>query len=129
VLLELAVEEKKPDEVLRWYARLSEAQKGHTAHGFGWSDYRSRVAEAVADTHPERAAALYRDLIAGHIAVTKVSAYELAEPYLVKLKALLTRNRRAGEWAEYLTGLRQTHARKPRLLEVLDRVERGRSRR
>jgi uncharacterized Zn finger protein len=91
--------------VVRWYDRLSETQKGRTASGFGWSDYRSRVAEAVADTHPQRAAALYRDLIAGHLAVTKVSAHESAEPYLVKLKALLTRNRRAGEWAEYLHGM------------------------
>jgi uncharacterized Zn finger protein len=129
VLLQLALEEKKPDEALRWYDRLSETRKGRKAMGYFWPDYRPQVADTVADSHPDRAVALYRDLIAGHLAVTKVSAYEAAKPYLVKLKALLTRNNRTDEWTHYLNGLRETHARKLRLIEVLDRVERGRSRR
>jgi uncharacterized Zn finger protein len=129
VLLDLALQDKKPDEVLRWYDRLTETQRGRKTSGSGWADYRSPVAKAVADTHPDRAASLYRDVIAGHLAVTKVSAYESAKPYLVKLKTLLTRNNRAAEWTQYLDGLRETHARKPRLLQVLDQVERSRSRR
>ncbi len=129
VLLKLAIEEKRPEEVLRWYERLNKAKKGTSPWHYGWHDYRSQVADAVAESHPERAEALYRDLIAGHLAHTHVSAYESAEPYLVKLKALLTRNRRTAEWAKYLKDLRETHFRKPRLMEVLDRVEGGRSRR
>ena len=129
VLLDLALEEKKPDEVLRWYDQMTETQTGRKAIGYGWSDYRDQVAEAVADTHPDRAVALYLDLIAGILAITKVSAYESAEPSLVSLKALLTKNNRAAEWTHYLNGLLETHARKPRLLEVLNRAESGRSRR
>jgi uncharacterized Zn finger protein len=129
VLLELAVEEKNSNEVLRWYDRLAETKQGRTAQGWGWQDYRSRVARAVADSNPDRAEALYRDLITEQLAFTKVSAYESAEPYLVALKALLTKNKRAAEWTKYLADLHETHFRKPRLIDVLDRVESGRSKR
>jgi uncharacterized Zn finger protein len=82
------------------------------------------VAEAVAEAHPDRAAALYREIIDGYIALTSPSAYEAALPYLRKLRDLLHRLKRASEWREYLAGLRETERRKRRLMEVLDRLER-----
>jgi uncharacterized Zn finger protein len=125
VLLDLALAENRPDDVLHWYDRLGKT--GMPPGEFGYRDYRESVADTVAATHPDRALALYREIIAGLLAHTKVWAYEQARPTLRKVKALLEKNKRAGEWAQYLAELRETHHRKPRLLEVLDRVERDRT--
>jgi uncharacterized Zn finger protein len=125
VLLDIALEEKKPDEVLRWYDRMQKPKQARYFYGFEMGN-EGRVADAVADTHPERAEALYRDLIDRYITQTSAAAYESALPYLRKLKALLQRNRRGAEWTKYLAGLREAHPRKRRLLDVLDRLERDR---
>ena len=85
-----------------------------------------RDPDAVADTHPERARALYRRIIDGHLQHTNVSAYEAAAPYLRKLRALLHRTGGEAEWSSYLAELREKYRRKRRLMEVLDRVERRR---
>jgi uncharacterized Zn finger protein len=81
------------------------------------------VADAVADTHPDRALAIYRGIIEADIARTSPSAYEAALPYLRKVRGLLHRLNRHAEWGQYVAGLREEHRRKRRLLEVLDRLE------
>jgi uncharacterized Zn finger protein len=84
------------------------------------------VADAVADTHPDRAVAIYRELAEGLIAQTKPAAYESAAGYLRKLRDLLTRIGRAAEWEGILAHLREEHRRKRTLMDVLDRLERRR---
>ncbi len=116
VLLQMALEEKRPNDVLRWYDRLREGRRG----GVG---LEGRVADAVAETHPDRAADMYREIIAAFVAQTSPSAYEQALPYLRKLRALLGRLGRGAEWDRYLAGLRETERRKRRFMEVLDRIE------
>jgi len=123
VLLELALHEKKPDEVLRWHDQLASEQRSRP---YGWSSaghYADRVADAVADTHPERSLAIYRQIVEQYIAQTSPSAYEAAVPALRKLRGLLQRLRREAEWSAYLAELRDKHHRKRRLLEVLDRLQ------
>jgi uncharacterized Zn finger protein len=123
VLLELALDEKRPDDVLQWYDRWRAGRAAGPFRGHS-GGIEGRIADAVADTHPDRAAALYRDIIAGHIVQTSPTAYKAAMPYLRKLRALLYRARRDEEWRHYLAHLRETERRKRRLMEVLDRVER-----
>lgn len=126
VLLELALQEKQPNEVLRWYDRLTAGKKARSTDWYG-DDYDNpfagRVADAVAATHPERAQKLYQKLIEDYIARTSPSAYEAARPYLRKLRDLLHRAGRQTEWTHYLTNLRDSNRRKRRLLEVLDRLD------
>jgi uncharacterized Zn finger protein len=114
--------EKKPDDVLRWYDRLT-GEAGGRYLDWGVGALAGRVADAVADTYPERAMELYRQTAAGHIAHASPSGYEAALPPLRKLRDLLGRLGRADEWSRYLHELRQTHRRKRRLMEVLDRLE------
>jgi uncharacterized Zn finger protein len=124
VLLDLALEEKRPDDVLRWYDR---GRKAHGARSYGWyggSGLEGQVADAVAEAHPDRAASLYQAIIARYIAQTSPSAYEAALPYLRKLRQLLHRLGRTEEWRQYLARLRETERRKRRLMEVLDCLER-----
>jgi hypothetical protein len=48
--------------------------------------------------------------------------HEVAVGFLHKLHDLLTRLGRSDEWRRYIAELRQTNARKRRLLEMLDSV-------
>jgi uncharacterized Zn finger protein len=118
-LLAIAISEKQPDEVLRWYDQPKPKSFGI---GWGWSVNDDRVAEAIADAYPERAIAIWKTLAERQIARTEPKAYEEAASYLRKMRPVMERLGKEGEWQDYLAELRQTHARKRRLLETLDRL-------
>jgi uncharacterized Zn finger protein len=118
VLIDLAIAEKRPDDVLHWYERLRKERKRPE-----WEtqdDYTSRVADAIAEAHPERALGLYRELIA---ALIKATHYESAAPFLERVRDLLVARGRQSDWATYLAGLRGNDRRKRRLMAVLDQVQ------
>jgi uncharacterized Zn finger protein len=122
VLLELALAENRPADALHWYDRLNDARRTDP-YSWGAGQYSTRVAEAVEETHPDRAIPVYLKAVADYIAQTSPSAYEQALPYLRKLRTILTRLGREEEWASYLTKLRETERRKRKLMEVLDRLD------
>jgi uncharacterized Zn finger protein len=120
VLIEIAIEEKRPDDVLKWYdLRRSKKQ----VFWGGGSYQEDQVAEAVADHYPDRALAIWKNVVEKQIAVTQPKAYEAAAGYLRKIHGLLKGVQREREWKSYLSDLRQTNARKKKLLEILDRIE------
>lgn len=125
VLLDLAIHEKRPDDVLKWYDALTGSRK---PRGYGWGgDNRAvGVADAVRDAHPDRALALYKSAAESEIDRTSPSAYEAALPHLRKARDLLHRLGRDAEWQAYLAALRDKNRRKRRLMEALDRLERRR---
>lgn len=114
VLLDLALAEKKPDEVLHWYDLSNKSRTG-----YGWGRYdehgHDRIAEAVKQSHPERAVQIWQSVAENLIAQTSVTNYQIAAQYLRKLKPLM------GEaWRTYLAKLREENKRKPRCVEILD---------
>ncbi len=126
ILTQLAIAEKKPDEVLKWYDYASR-KKG----GLGMYDFivnPTEVAEAIKSAHPERAIAIWQEAAEEQIAQVSTRGYEAAVPYLRKMKNALTRAGRKQEWDEYLASLREENSRRPRCLEVLDRLKGGRRR-
>ncbi|HZT79813.1 MAG TPA: SWIM zinc finger family protein [Gemmataceae bacterium] len=124
VLLDLAFQEKRPDDILRWFDKLHETRRA-ASYGYYYNGgLDGRVADAVAGTHPDRAEKLYKDVIGSLVARTSPAAYEAALPYLRKLKKLLHGQKRVEEWDRYLAHLRETERRKRRFMEVLDRIER-----
>ena len=125
VLIQLAVAGKKPNEVLKWYDHPSPRKGASGLYGFSLDD---EVAKAVASTHPDRAVAIWKEIAGRHIARVQPSGYQAAVPYLRKVRDALTRNRRKEEWEEYLAALRRQNSRRPRCLEELRRLERGRRR-
>ncbi|OQW94552.1 MAG: hypothetical protein BWK77_09060 [Verrucomicrobia bacterium A1] len=62
------------------------------------------------------------------IAQTKPAAYQMAGMSLTKMRAVYQRTGRLPEWERLLVALRTEHARKPRMIEVLDGLEGKRSR-
>ncbi len=125
-LIRLAIAEKKPDEVLKWYDYA-----GRKKGGLGLADFlvdATEVAEAIKSAYPERAIAIWQETAESNIARVSTSGYEAAVPYLRKMKNALTRAGRKQEWDEYLASLREENKRRPRCLEVLGRLKGGRRR-
>ena len=114
MLIELAIDEGRPDEVLRWYDR-----RPATA-GLGVN--HDHVARAVAADYPERAVAIWRQLADAEIARTNVGAYETAAGYLREIGRVRAQQGRLDDWRRELATLRQEQRRKRRLVESLDQL-------
>jgi len=70
-----------------------------------------------------KAIAIWKQAAQAHIALANVKAYETAAAYLRKVHCVLKKQKREPEWKTYLAELRHSHARKRRLLEILDGIE------
>jgi uncharacterized Zn finger protein len=117
VLIDIAIYEKKPDDVLRWYDQMPK-------HRFGWYDQRDdRIAIAIQNHSPDRAVAIWQKLAEGLIALVKPHAYEEAASYWGKVKKVLKEQEQVKRWEEYLHNLKTTHARKRRLMEILHSMD------
>jgi uncharacterized Zn finger protein len=117
-LIDIAICEKDPERILYWYDRRSKSR-------FGWVWVNEdRIAEAIETYAPDRAVAMWKSKAESLIARVSPSAYEEAARYLRKTEAVLVREGNQQEWTRYLQELRDTHARKRRLIEVLDRLTR-----
>jgi len=120
VLVDIAIEEKRPDDVLKWY-ELGKSKKQVFWGGDGYQE--DQVAEAVADHYPDRAIDIWKSIAERQIALTKPKAYETAALYLRKVHNFLKKLERENEWKDYLVKLRQTNIRKSRLMEILNGLE------
>ena len=123
ILIQLAIAEKKPDEVLKWYDYA-----GRKKGGSRLSDFlvdATKVAEAIKSAYPDRAIAIWQETAEGHIAQVNTSGYEASVPYLRKMK-----NGAHAGWSQagmgrvssFLAGGEQAAARG--VWKVLDRLER-----
>jgi uncharacterized Zn finger protein len=120
VLIDIAIEEKRPNDVLKWY----DLRRSKKQVFWGGDSYQEdQIAEAVVDHYPDRALAIWKNVAEKQIALTKPKAYEAAAVYLRKVHGLLKKLKREDEWERYLLELRQTNARKTKLMEILDRLK------
>ena len=117
LLIEIAIAEKKPTEVLKWYDT-----KTPTTH-YSW-DYMYtsslNVAQAIKKKYPDRAIAIWKEQAESAISRVQVSGYQEAGTYLREVRDTLKRLNREQEWETYLSELRNENKRRPRCLEVLD---------
>jgi uncharacterized Zn finger protein len=120
VLTDIAIEEKRPDDVLRWYDQL----KSKKQIFWGEDGYQEdKIAGAVVDLYPDRAIGIWRNLAEKQIALTQPKAYETAAVYLRKVHNFLKKLEKENEWKSYLSRLREANARKKRLIQILDHLE------
>jgi len=113
MLIDIAIVEKRLDDVVDLYQRLRKTKR------WGWETDKT-VAQAVANTHPDLALAIWKDIVDSLIAKVKPKAYEEAAIYLRLMKKVYTRNRRLDDWQGLLNRLRTEHKAKRRLMGVLD---------
>jgi uncharacterized Zn finger protein len=115
-LIDIAIVEKRPDEVIHWYD-----QRKSQKFGGWWSEFQEdKIAKALADDYPDRAVDIWKRLAANLIAQVKPKAYEKAAVHLNKIQRILKRQSKDKEWGIYLANIRKEHARKIKLLEILD---------
>lgn len=116
VLIDIAIAEKRSDEVLRWYDRRKPRSRG-------W-DWRwpteDRIADAVVAKYPDQAVAIWKQLAEAQIALTNPKAYDIAAGYLRKVSRVLKQQGKGQDWQGYLAALRQANERKRRFVETLD---------
>jgi uncharacterized Zn finger protein len=116
-LINIAILEKKPDQVLKWY---DQRPQGHFG-GLGVDE--DAIATAVQAHAPDRAVAIWKNKAERLIAQVKPSAYQEAVKYLRKAGEVMSQQNQPAQWDQYLRSLRAAHARKPRLMEILDGLE------
>jgi uncharacterized Zn finger protein len=116
-LIEIAILEKKPDQVLHWYDR----RPRKSFWGIGIDE--DAIATAIQTHDPDRAVAIWQKMAENLIAQMKPRAYEEAAQYLRKAGAVMAKKKKKGQWTQYLHTLRQIHARKPRFLAILDGLD------
>jgi len=116
-LIDIALFENDPERVLDWYDRIPKQR----FRGYSVDD--DKVAAAVQNVAPDRAVGIWKRKAEGLIAHVKPRAYQEAGKYLRKAAKVMARESKQAEWNRYLQGLREHHARKIRLMEVLDNLE------
>jgi uncharacterized Zn finger protein len=119
VLIDIAISEKKTEEVLRWH---NAAKSARGARGFGHSRHEE-VAKAVVAKYPDQAIAIWKQLGENQIGLTNPNAYRAAASYLRKIHEVLKRLHRDKEWHELLGSLRSMHARKRKFIEILNGLD------
>lgn len=116
-LIQIAIYEKQPDQVLHWYDQRPKQR-------FSWfNSDDDDIAAAVKDQYPDRAIGIWKAMAESQIETVKPKAYKVAAGYLRKAAKLLKKLKRTAEWDSYLQELRQVHFRKRRLMEILDSLE------
>jgi len=115
-LIDIAIAEKRPDDVLKWYDLRSKENR----HGLMMGHRDDKIAEAIKGHYPERALGIWKGIAEGEIALTKVKAYQEAARTLQKIRKLFKDQGKGNEWERYASQLRQIHARKQRFVEILD---------
>jgi len=116
-LIDIAIFEKKPDQVLRWY---DQRPKGR----FGWFGMDGdKIASAVQEYAPERAVEIWKNKAEGLINQVKPKAYQEAAKYLRKAGKVMSKQKKKPQWDQYMQSLREVHVRKYRLVEILDGLE------
>jgi uncharacterized Zn finger protein len=116
-LIDIAIFEKKPDQVLRWYDQRIKRR-------FGWySLEEDRIASAIKTHAPDRAVAIWKAMAEGLIAQVKPRAYQEAATYLRKARQVMAGQKKQKEWDKYLDGLRERHFRKRRFIEIMEGLE------
>ena len=103
--------------MLYWYDQLPKER-------YGWYGVDDDAIATVVQTHsPDRAVAIWKHKAERLIAQVKPKAYQQAGKYLRKAAKVMAKERKKVEWNRYLQSLREHHARKIRLMEVLDSLE------
>ena len=124
----MAIADKRPDDVLKWYDKMVGTQKPSTK---GWgsspaylhSSYGDQVAAAVATSHPDRALEIYQRGLDSRLPQADYAAYESCAACLKKMQPIYQAQGRGDQWQKLIADIRQKYGNRPRFMEILDKVE------
>jgi len=116
-LIDIAILENKPDQVLHWYDDLPRKHYGR----YWYED--DEVAGAIQKYAPERSVTIWKQMAEALIAQVKPHAYHAASRYLEKAAKVMSREKQQAAWTRYIFELKSKHKRKIRLMEILDKLQ------
>jgi len=116
VLCEWAIDESRPDDVVKWF---DEYQKAKTFQQRGVN--QEKVADAIVESYPDRAFRIYRDLAEHEIEVNR--QYATAVKILRKARNTLEQAGHGNDWPRVMEEICITHRRKTNLMKELDNLE------
>ena len=119
ILIDIAIVENKPDEVLIWYDKI----RGTSGTWGPFDSPDDKIANCVAEKFPDRALTIWMEKAEKCAAESRPKSYETAVRYLGKIEVLMKDHGREAEWDDYMTRTRNANARKRRFLEMLNVLE------
>jgi uncharacterized Zn finger protein len=122
VLIEMAIADKRPDEVLVWYDKLRSNAKEIAGGVHRVAGCADRVAEAVARTHPNRSLEIYHQRVSEHLKRADISAYETVATYLRKMRPIMKSIGNEPGWMQMVADIRVNYRNRPRFMEILDKL-------
>ncbi len=117
-LVEIAMAEEKPDEVLEWYDLAPKSGRGVLSVPLG------AIAGAVRARYPDRAVEILKQLVDAQLESANAKAYHAAAASLRMVRDTLLENGRDAEWTTYLARVRDENRRRPRCIEILKGLDR-----
>ena len=125
VLIDMAIADKRPDDVLHWYDKMCVGRKS-SLYGDGWNGlgaHADRVAEACAGSHPQRSLEIYRQRVEQNLKATGTGAYETVASYLRKMRPIMKSIDREQDWKQLTEDIQIRYRNRPKLMELLERLE------
>jgi uncharacterized Zn finger protein len=123
VLIDMAIADKRPNDVLHWYDKMCDERK-RSAYGDPFGAHADAVAETVARSHPQRTLEIYRQRVEQNLKHTGNSAYESVASYLRKMRPVMKSIDRENDWKQLVEDIQIRYRNRPKLMEILDRLER-----
>lgn len=108
-------------DILLWEGELDaalDAARRLDCHSRLWLELARRIEAA----RPDDAVAVYRREVEIALRISERAAYAEAVALLVRMKALMSRIGRGGEFAAYASSVRSSNSRRPAFLELFDRA-------
>lgn len=116
-LIDIAIDEKRYNDVLHWY-RFSESHGG-----FGRDYTGDKVAQVVCEKFPNDAIEIWKKLVAKETIHANQAGYQTAGGYLKKIRKVSEKCNKMTEWNVYFASVREANKRRPRMIDVLNKIE------
>jgi len=117
VLLNIAITEKEPAQVLKWYEVWHGDEKKYYQY-----DMHNQAAEAMSSAYPDKAVELWKKLGESLVVDANVGNYTNAAKYFRKARRVMVGLGRTTEWDAYLETIKAANKRKIRLIEILSHL-------
>lgn len=124
ILTDLALYEKRKDDVVKWYRKLT--RNGlEFSESYGWGDDRNEdVVAAIGDDEPELALKFWQWRVATNRGRTDRHCYQKIGVALRKMRPLMERLGCSDEWLRLLNDLRTEGKMRRNLVAILNEIDR-----
>ena len=124
ILTDLALYEKRKDDVVKWYRKLT--RNGlEFSESYGWGDDRNEdVVAAIGDDEPELALKFWQWRVATNRGRTDRHCYRKIGVALRKMRPLMERLGCSDEWLRLLNDLRTEGKMRRNLVAILNEIDR-----